>query len=826
MLRPTFGRAPWAPALLILIPCAAPAAAQTAAQSAARAVPSAAGSAALRIASPAGAPARPDTGGTADVLGLVTDSSSGGPVAGAQVLILRAGQIVARASTDRLGAYRFHGIAVGRYDIEARLPGFRPGTARVDVGSTGGISDVSFRLAPAEIELSAIEVGASPIVVDTRTGDQVFKQDEFQGSPTLTTSQVVQQAIAGAARAPTGEVHIRGQHAEYTYYVDGVPVPPGISGSLNELFDPSIVNQINFQTGGWDAEYGGRNAAVINVTTRIPSGGFHGSASSYLGNFGSDGQTLTASTNAGKLGFFFSGTRTESDMRREPVVADTGAAGAITGLRNYANYGNDLYGFAKAQYTPSDHDVVSLDVNWSRTRFQTPFDSAQGVIADWQRDVNGFVNLGWQRRVSHGPDRGAELFAAAYYRHGSLTYSPGVNDAPGFTFAPDTTLYNISEARSFDIYGVKLDYQLRLSEQLSFKAGTQSSVTRGQEDFRSFDVTRGSGPESSSPLDGSDVGFYAQTQIAPSDQWELRAGVRYDLHHYPLSATQSANASQVSPRVRLNWYPTPATTLWAYYGRLFIPTNIEDLRAITSDAQGGAVTAPTLPERGDFFELGLTHRFPFGVVAKLSGYHKRSSPGLDDTQVPGTAISTDVNVGSVRVTGLEGVVEVRPGGPFSGFLNVALCHAYGFGGVTGGFFTITPPTQTFDLDHDQRLSATAGLTYGAKGWLVSVTGIYGSGLTNGVTPNTPGIANYDSTQAPTGPLGTGLLAFNKAFKVSPSFIVNASVGYTVLVGGVEVRPQVFVNNLFDLKYSLKGTFFSGANFGRPRTVQLKVSVGV
>jgi outer membrane receptor for Fe3+-dicitrate len=48
----------------------------------------------------------------------------------------------------------------------------------------------------------------------------------------------------------------------------------------------------------------------------------------------------------------------------------------------------------------------------------------------------------------------------------------------------------------------------------------------------------------------------------------------------------------------------------------------------------------------------------------------------------------------------------------------------------------------------------------------------------------------------------------------------------VLLGGVEVRPQLFVNNLFDSKYSLKGTFFSGANFGRPRTVQVRVNVGV
>jgi hypothetical protein len=146
--------------------------------------------------------------------------------------------------------------------------------------------------------------------------------------------------------------------------------------------------------------------------------------------------------------------------------------------------------------------------------------------------------------------------------------------------------------------------------------------------------------------------------------------------------------------------------------------------------------------------------------------------------------------------------------------------------VSGGFFTTTPPAQPFDLDHDQRLSATVGLSYGVRGLLLNATGIYGSGLTNGVTPNAPGRPLYDSTLAATPPLNTGLFDFNSAFKVKPSFIVNASAGYTLLVGKVELRPQLFVNNLFDLRYTLKGTFFSGASVGRPRTVQLKVTLGV
>jgi len=779
----------------------------------------------------AGAPAptlvgRSHSAAAGDVTGAVSDSASGKPLGAADVLLFHSGQVVARTSTDAFGRYTIHNLPAGSYELEIRLIGFRPVTKQFEIGPDGARVNLAFQLAPAPMELKAVEVSGAPVAVDTRTGNQIFKQDEFQGSPTLTTSQIVQQAIAGAARAPTGEVHIRGQHAEYTYFVDGVPVPPGISGSLNELFDPSIVNQIDFQTGGWDAEYGQRNAAIVNVRTRIPAGPFHADASAYGGSFASNGQTVNLSGNAGKWGFFASGTRQSTDIRREPVVADTDAAGQITDVRNYNNHGDDLFGFGKAEFAPTDHDILNLVVNWSRSRFETPFDSAVAIIDDNQEDINGFVNLGWQHRVTTGRTAGSEIFAAAFYRHGSLSYIPGPNDEPSFTFAPDTTPYNISEDRSFDLVGLKFDYLLRLSEPVAFKVGTLSSLVRGHENFQSSDAAGAPGPASDAPLNGNDIGVYAETQLAPSEHWELRAGLRYDNHQFPISATAHANADQFSPRVRLSFFPTPATTIWAYYGRLFMPTNTEDLRAISSAGQSSAGTQPTLPERDHFFEVGVTHRFPVGIVAKLSAYHKRSSPGIDDTQIPGTAISTDVNIEQVRVTGVETVVEVRPRGPMTGFLNFALAHAYGYGEVTGGFFTVPPPAQTFDLDHDQRLSATAGVVYGAHNLLVTATGIYGSGLTNGVTPNTPGVPLFDPTVPATGPLGTGLFDFNQEFKVAPSFILNGSVGYAFAVAGVLLRPQVYVDNLFNHQYALKGTFFSGASFGRPRTVQFRLNVGV
>ncbi|HUL03044.1 MAG TPA: TonB-dependent receptor [Gemmatimonadales bacterium] len=761
-----------------------------------------------RVAAVGGAPAAIPATGVGDISGAVTDSVTGKPLPGGEVRIVQRGNVVATTTTDAFGEFIVHNLAAGSYTVEVRYLGYRVASREVNLTGAAAQQALAFQMAPIPVNLEAVQVRAEvPLAVDTRTGNQVFKQNDYHGAPSSTASQILQQSIAGAARAPTGEVHIRGQHAEYTYYVDGIPVQSGISGSLNELFDPEVVNQIVFQTGGWDPEFGNKNAAIVNVTTRIPAGGFHADLGAYGGSFTTNGQSLNLSTNAGKWGFFASGTRKVTDMRQEPVAFDT----VTNEPFNYHNDGEDLFGFGKIEYVPSAHDVVNLDVNWSRTHFAVPFDSSQGITDAHQQDVNGFVNLGWRHRfaVEQGEGgRASELFAGGFYRNGSLTYTPGVADEPSFVFYPDTTTaYNLSEDRNFNSVGAKLDYLFRPHHGLEFKLGAQGSITRGHEDFETVDSAGNPGPASNSDLNGSDVGAYAQVAISPSDRWELRTGLRFDNHNAPFAGNQN----QLSPRVKLSFLADPANTFWVYYGRLFIPTNVEDLRAITSVAQGDTVAEPTLPERDDFFEVGYVHRFSFGVVTKLSGYYKVSKPGIDDNTVPGSSIVTSVNIEEVHTTGIEAVVEVRTRGPFSGYLNFALNHAYGSGAITGGFFPTAPPAGDFDLDHDQRISVAGNAIYAHHGWYLSATGIYGTGLTNG---------NEDAT------FGTRLLDFNADGHVAPNFILNASVGYTWVVGSTAIRPQLYVDNLLDNHYLLKGAFFSGASVGRPRSVQFRVSMGV
>lgn len=762
------------------------------------------------------APATFSSTDVGDIYGSVIDSTTRAPIGSAQVSVQDGDRIVLNTLTDAFGRYRAHHLPNGTYTLFVRVLGFRPFRQSVVVANADVHLDVKLVATPLELAAVAVTAGA-PIAIDTRSGDQTFDQNRSHASPTTTTSQLIQQSVAGAARAPTGEVHIRGQHAEYTYFLDGVPVPSGVSGSLNELFDPAIVNAINFKTGGWDAEYGNKNAAIVDVTTRIPAGGFHLNASGFGGAFNTNGQSLNASTNHDKFGVFGALSRQSTDMRREPVLYDT----VTFKPYNFHNHGEDLFGFAKMQYTPSARDVVNLEGNWTRTRFQVPFDSTGGNSADdRQTDINSFVNLGWRHRFGGGEPvagrggtdtDGSELFAGLFYRNGSLDYAPGAGNDPQFVFFPDTTHYNLRENRNFSTTGAKIDYTFRPSEKFEVKSGVLAQFTRGHENFVTTSTRGGFGPASNSALTGHDIGGYVQTAWAPLERVELRSGVRFDAHNAPFAGT----ATQTSPRVRLNLFLDPANTLYLFYGRLFVPTNVEDLRAITSVAQQGVVALPTLPERDHFYEAGYIHRFPFGVVSKLSAYHKESSPGIDDNTVPGSAIVTSVNIERVRITGLETVLEVRPTGPLTGNINFAINHAYGFGTITGGFFPSEPPANKFDLDHDQRVSASASAVYAKGAFFVSATESYGSGLTNGVDP-----ADCGCTYS------TGLFAFNTGIKVKPNYVTSLSTGYSFFAGRTSVRPELFVENLFDARYLMKGAFFSGASVGRPRSVQLRVSLGL
>lgn len=568
--------------------------------------------------------------------------------------------------------------------------------------------------------------------------------------------------------------------------------------------------------GGWPAEYGGQVTAVIDLQNRVPPGGFHLDASTYGGSYfapgsndtlgnkvgsfkalSSNGQSLSLSDHIDNLGVFLSGSREETDRRIDPPVPQI-----------FHDHGFDYFLYGKLDYTLDENDYLTSNLNFSKTNTQVPYDSVEGIMNDLQNTSNSFQTLSYYHTISSEADRESNLFAGVYAREGGLIYTPGPGDPTTFYFPNDsTTGYILGENRSFTTLGTRIKYDNRLSYQFMYAVGLDFSSTTGKENFTPQDSAGNINQAEivNTTYAGSDFGVFAETEVHPMEWTRIDLGVRYDQHIAPSMALQH----QVSPRIKWNIFFDESNSAYLYYGRLFMPTNIEGLRTIEITQYDNGV--PTFPERDDFYEAVYTHDFGFGLRSKLDGFYKYATPGVDDETVGASAVKTPVNIQDVRTTGIElGLSYNSPSTPFSGYINSSIIHAYGQGAVTGGFLPISDDGTATDLDHDQRLSIVASINYQPAQWYANLTGIYGSGLTNG-NPN--GVAYQ-----------TGLFDFNTATHTTPSWILDVSGGYIFsLSDGSTLEPSLYITNLFDHIHLIKGAYFSGASWEEPRNIVFKIS---
>jgi len=743
----------------------------------------------------------------------VMDSVQNTPLELVSVILKRDNELVSASSTNKFGVALMRDIESGNYTIATHYIGYSDISMPVTINE----KHKSIKIL---LQVSAIGMGEVVVTgtkethvsnyLDVRTGVKTFDVETFHAAPSVRMTAVVQENLTGAVRAPTGEVHIRGQHGEFSYYIDGIPVPLGVFGGLNEVVDEKVIKNITFYTGGFPAEYGGQIASVIDIQNQVPPNGFQLDFSTYAGSFltssnsdlgskvgnfkaiNSNGQNLSFSDNIGSLGYFFSGTRQENDRRIDQPV---------TQLFNDHGFDYNLYG--KIDYLLDNNNYITTNLNYSKTQTQIPFDPLEGINYDNQNSYNSFQSVSFYHTISSEVDKASDLFAGVFVREGGLTFSTSPLDETLQFVGTDTTNgYRVDQDRSFVTYGTRIKYSNELSHQFKYAAGIDLSATSGKEEFNFKDSTN-NGFTNSTNFSGSDFGVFAQTEIHPFEWTRLEAGLRYDQHVAPLIQLQN----QVSPRIKLSLFPDEFNTIYLSYDKLFMPTNIEGLSSVATAV--GDSAAPTLPEKDDLYEAGIIHNFLNGFTSKIDFFYKNSTPGLDDQTLGSSTIRVNVNINRIIVRGLElSLTYNDPSSPLSGFLNGAIIHAFGTGPVSGGFIPADPSTDPFDLDHDQRLSVVTGINYQPDNWFANITGIYGSGLANGV-------ANYTYK--------TGLFDFNTGSHTAPSWILNIAGGYIFnMENGHSIEPSLNIDNILDHHHLIKGAFFSGASFEAPRNVTLNL----
>src|SRR5208282_5842848 len=116
--------------------------------------------------------------------------------------------------------------------------------------------------------------------------------------------QVLLQA-PGMVQEEFGEVHIRGDHGDLQYRINGVLLPEGLNGFGQEI-DTSLIQSVSLLTGTLPAQFGDRTAGIIDVKTKTGSQLNGGEISVYGGGYDTVQSSLQLGGTSGRLEYFVS----------------------------------------------------------------------------------------------------------------------------------------------------------------------------------------------------------------------------------------------------------------------------------------------------------------------------------------------------------------------------------------------------------------------------------------------------------------------------------------------------------------------------------------
>ena len=209
---------------------------------------------------------------TSIISGFVSDSSSGESLIGANVFLRETGQGMA---TDINGYYIIQDIVSGNYTIMVSYIGFDMFKQQTTLGDNES-KKVNINLVEQLVQLTEIEVTAEKL--QRRNNIQPSKINlsprMMKAAPALAEPDLFRtiQALPGVlttSEFSTGLVIRGGNTDQNLIMLDGITVyNPSHLGGLFSNFIVDGVKEAELIKGAYNAEYGGRLSAVLNIISR------------------------------------------------------------------------------------------------------------------------------------------------------------------------------------------------------------------------------------------------------------------------------------------------------------------------------------------------------------------------------------------------------------------------------------------------------------------------------------------------------------------------------------------------------------------------------
>ncbi len=669
-------------------------------------------------------------------------------------------------------------------------------------GSTGEIVVTGRRLDTARDSI-APALGASDYSFSRAT------LDKQPGGANLSLAATLLQA-PGVTQDSYGAVHVRNEHGNLQYRLNGIIVPESISG-FGATFDQRIASSIDLLTGTLPAQYGYRTSGVINLKTQSGAFANGGEIGVYGGSRGTIQPSASIHGSEGHFNYFASGSYLQNDIGVENPTASNNAIHDQT---------KQYRGFVYLSDILSESSRISAFGGTSIGRFQIPnvpgqspaftvngvsdFDSAKLDLN--QREVTHYGVLAYQYA---GENLNFQVAPFVRYSQTRFTPDPNNGDIIFNGFADAARLSSLAA-------GVQADGSTKVGASHTVRFGLffQNERTRTAVTSRVLPVDEdgnplvGMAPFSIADRGGRNgqlYGAYLQDEWSVTPKLTINYGARFDI------VRAYTREQQLSPRVNMVWVPTNAVTLHAGYARNFTPPPQELIGAPTLALFNGTTKAseittadPVRAEREHYFDAGIEIHPARGLKLGLDSYYKLKRNLLDEGQFGSALVLSPFNYAKGYAWGIE-LSGNYTRGPFDVYANVAHGQEKGKNINSSQYFFAPDELAKVSnryifTDHSQDWTASGGASVTIRngpGTLVPTASfIYGSGLRKD-DPNP-------------------LTAIPNGGKLPAYFTMNVGIAQNFTgpgpLKGMTLRADVA--NLFDKSYLIRDG--SGVGVGAPQ----------
>ena len=654
------------------------------------------------------------------------------------------------------------------------------------------------RLDAIQVTGKRLDAARNQLAPDTGSTVYRFGEKDIAALPmgeATPLNQVLLQA-PGVVQDSYGQVHVRGDHGNLQYRINGVLIPESISG-FGQAIDTRLASQINVITGALPAQYGYRTAGVVDIVAKSRAEGTGGSIGLVGGSRGHREGGIDLGFGNGSWSGFVAGSWLRNDIGIENPTADRNAVHDST---------TQAKGFAYLSKLIDAESRVSVMLGSSNNRFQIPnvpgqapdFTLAGSPAVDSRNlDARQTEKTDFQVLSYQATGERVDYQVSLTRRFSRVSYQPdAVGDLVFNGIAANTARANTS-------LGAQADLAWRLAPDHTVRMGLVAQRERfGVDNTASvFPADASGGQTSDVPLTivddtrlrGHLYGAYLQDEWQITPALVLNYGARYD------RVDTVAKEAQLSPRVGLVYDLGKETRVHAGYARYFTPpptekidtTSIAKFAGTTNALPSDANTA-VASERSHYFDAGISHQLTPSVTIGVDAYYRIVRNLQDEGQFGNALIYSAFNYGQGRIGGIEFSATYREKN-VTAYANVSLSRARARTVATGQF--------NFDddelayiaghwvhLDHEQTLSGSAGAAYQWGATRLSTDLVYGSGLRRGFA-NTEHLPSYVQVN----------------FGLARSFDLGS-------LGTVDGRLTAI--NLFDRSYAIRDG--SGIGVGAPQ----------